>query len=115
MNLAQAPGSLAISGYCNLFNSATLSFYSGTIPASPETAATGTILYTLTFVSPGFSTLTTGGGYDALYGPFTGSGTFVTGGTAGYARAVLATPSARANATAYTRGNLVTTSSQLNV
>lgn len=115
MNLAIAPGSLAISGFTNLFNGATLTIYSGSIPATPETAASGTSLYTFTFAATAFSTLTTTGGYDSLSATFTGSGTYVAAGTAGYARATMATPSARANTTAYTRGNLVTASSNLYV
>jgi len=115
MNLATGPGSLAISGYTNLFNGATLTLYSGTIPATPETAASGTSLYTFTFATPAFSTLATTGGYDSLTAAFSGSGTYVAGGTVGYARATIATPAARANTTAYTRGNLVTASSNLYV
>jgi hypothetical protein len=115
MNLATAPGALAVSGYCNLFNGATLYLYSGSIPATPETAASGTQLYSFTFASPAFSTLVTTGGYDSLTAAFTGAGTYLAAGTAGYARAVIATPSARANTTAYTRGALVTASSNLYV
>lgn len=115
MNLATAPGALAIAGYCNLFNGATLSLYSGSIPATPETAASGTLLYTFTFASPAFSTLSTTGGYDSLSATFTGAGTYQAAGTAGYARATIATPSAWASTHAYTRGTLVTASSNLYV
>lgn len=113
MNLATAPGSLAITGVTNLFNGATLTIYSGTQPISPETALSGnTSLYTFSFGSPAFSGLATAGGFDTLTGTLTG-GTYVATGTASFARVTLATPSARANTTAYTRGNLVTASSLL--
>lgn len=115
MNLAVSPGSLAISGYTNLFNNAILSLWSGTIPATPETTATGTQLFTFTFAATPFSTLTIVPPFDTLSATFTGPGTFLNAGTAGYGRAVMAAPAARVNTTAYTRGNLVTASSNLYV
>ena len=115
MQLAYAPGSLAVSGYCNLFNGGTLSIYSGSDPG-PEAAPTGTLLCSWTFSSPAFTGVVTqnSGGFDFYTASFSStSSTPVASGTAGYARATMATPVARANTTAYARGALVTASSLL--
>jgi hypothetical protein len=113
MNLASAPGSLAITSYTNLFGGATLTLLSGTQPVSAETALSGnTSLYTFVFNTPPFSTLATAGGFDTLTASIA-AGTFVAGGTASFARVTFGTPVARANTTAYVRGSLVTASSLL--
>jgi hypothetical protein len=115
MNLATAPGTLSIVQHCLLYGGATLNLYTGSIPATPETAASGTVLATWTFATPGFTGVpTTSGGYDYLTASFVSSSASPSNsGTAGYARATFATPTARANTTAYTRGALVTASSNL--
>ena len=116
MNLASAPGTLAIVNYCNLFTSAVMTIYSGTQPATSETALSGnTALALYTFSVAAFSGVpTVSGGFDYLAASFVSANASPAAtGTATFARVVFATPAARANTTAYTRGALITASSNL--
>jgi hypothetical protein len=74
MNLAQVAGEAAISGLCALANSGTLVFYSGSQPATPETALSGnTALATWTFNSTAFGAASISGGYAQAAANFTAS------------------------------------------
>jgi hypothetical protein len=113
MNLSQYSGSLALVAYTNLYDGATFTIYSGTQPASPETALSGnTALVTFTFSTPGFSGVpTTSGGFDKLVASFT-SNTANPGnsGTASFGRAVFVT-NTWTGSHAYARGAIVSNSS----
>lgn len=116
MNLSNAAGTTAIVNHCLLYGGGTLDLRSGSIPATPETTISGTSLALWTFSTPAFTGVpTTSGGFDFLNASFSASGVSpLATGTAGYARALfLAAPPARANTTAYTRGALITASSNL--
>nr|WP_321985303.1 hypothetical protein [uncultured Lichenicoccus sp.] len=71
-----------------LFNGGTLIFYSGSAPATPETAPTGTALVTFTFSATAFAAPALSGGYEGAAAAFTStSANPVANGTVGYARA----------------------------
>ena len=73
-----------------LFNGGTLTFYSGTIPATPETALSGnTALCTFTFSATAFGAPSLSGGYESGAGSFTSSSASPSaGGVVSFARAV---------------------------
>jgi hypothetical protein len=108
MNLSQVGGVAALQAYCNMFDNASLLFYSGSIPSTPETAATGTLSATFTFTAGAFSAPTVSGGYATATANFT-SATVTPSSTqtVGYARAVLETAATWATSTAYSAGAVV--------
>lgn len=113
MNLSQYAGALALVGYTNLYGGATLTVYSGTQPASPETALSGnTALVAFTFSSPAFTGVpSTAGGFDKLTASFSSNSANPTNtGTATFARATF-TGNAWQSTHAYTRGTIVSNSS----
>jgi hypothetical protein len=59
MNVSQAGGLAASEAFTALMNSGSFVFRTGTIPATPETTATGTLLATWTFTSSAFTTVFT--------------------------------------------------------
>lgn len=113
MNLSQYSGSLALVNYCNLFGGATLTLYSGTMPASPETALSGnTALVSFTFGAPAFTGVpSTSGGFDKLSASFVStSASPSNSGTASFARATFANAIWTASH-AYSRGDIVSNNS----
>lgn len=113
MNLSQYSGSLALVSYCNTYGGASLTLYSGTMPASPETSLSGnTALVAFTFATPAFTGVpTTSGGFDKLVASFTSTTANPTNtGTATFARAVFVS-SVWSATHAYTRGTLVSNGS----
>ena len=72
---------------------AIINIYTGTQPASPDSAATGTLLVTLTGASNGFGVASSG----VLTANAITAGTAVATGTAGWARVANATQSPAAN------------------
>lgn len=108
MNLSQVSGTIALELMNLLWNGATLTIYSGTQPATPETALSGnTALVAWTFTSTPFGTPTFGSSKMTATGNLTStSGSPTSNGTAVFARATLAA-SAWAATHAYTYGTLV--------
>jgi len=88
MNLAQVSGDAAINALCALANSGTIVFYSGTQPATPETALSGnTALVTWTFNSTAFGSASVSGGYAQASASFVASSvTPAANGTVTFAR-----------------------------
>lgn len=56
MNVAQATASAGLAAMVALLDSGSIDIYSGTMPATPETAATGTLLVTMTISATAGST-----------------------------------------------------------
>lgn len=114
MNLSSASATAALNAITEVLISGNLKLYSGTIPASPETAFTGSLLATFVFTTTPFSA-------PALASPIEStSATFVSStvtpsasGTVGYARATI-TAAAWVASTAYSTVNtMVTATSNL--
>ncbi len=114
MNLAQISGALGLEIMNLLFAGATLTMYSGTQPASPETALSGnTALVTFAFASPAFGEPAYSSGKMTAVGSLvTASVSPTTSGTVSFARATLAT-AAWAASHAYAYGALVTSGSNV--
>lgn len=112
MFLASAYTALALYGISDMFNNATLTLYSGTPPATAETALSGnTQLVQYTFASTAFSVVSTSGGYDVQTASFVsasvnGSNT----GVATFAR-VDVVPTSWTATHAYVRGAVVSAGS----
>jgi hypothetical protein len=112
-NIAQGPAQLALAGYTNLFSNALLSIYSGTQPATAETALSGnTLLCTFQFAATPFATVTSSGGYSYQVGSFVSpSVSPAASGIASFARATFALNSVNAGAwtasTVYPYGTIV--------
>lgn len=88
MNLAQTAGSTGLSAIAALFNSGTLQIFTGTIPATPETTATGTLLVQWTFAATAFGSASFATGKETVTASFTSTtASPSSSGTAGYARA----------------------------
>jgi hypothetical protein len=90
MNLSQAAAEAASEALTVLMNSGTLQIRTGTIPASPETTATGTELVAFAFTSTAFTTafVTGSPGSVVATANFTSASVSpIASGTAGYARA----------------------------
>jgi hypothetical protein len=75
-----------INTFGDLFDGGTLLIYTGTQPADPNSAATGTLLATINIPSPAFGAPSSG----AVAKAGTWSATITTSGTAGYARFISA-------------------------
>lgn len=112
MNLAQIAGAIGLELLNRLFAGATLTIYSGTQPATPETALAGnTALATFTFATPAFAE-------PAYSSPnMTAAGSFVAAtvspgnsGTAVFARATLNAIGAWTATHGYNYGDIVTNS-----
>ena len=88
MNTSQVFASTALAAGAALLNGGGFTFYSGAMPASPETALSGnTALCALTFSSTAFGTPSYSGGYEVAAASFTESAeTPSAGGTANFAR-----------------------------
>ena len=88
MNVSQATAAVALQAYTNLFNGATLTIYSGTMPASPETALSGnTALVAFTFANPPFGAASFSSGFESQTASFVSSSvTPSNNGTATWAR-----------------------------
>ena len=88
MNTAQNTALVGLEAITALLNSGTLIVYSGTMPATPETALSGnTALGTFAFANPSFGTPTYSGGYQSAAANFTSSTvTPSANGTANFAR-----------------------------
>lgn len=72
MNLAQASGNAGLAAILALFDGGTLKVYSGTQPATPETALSGnTELVTCIFSATAFGSQTVSGGYTVAPASFT--------------------------------------------
>lgn len=112
MFLASAPTALALNSFTPMFNNATLTIYSGTPPATAETALSGnTQLVQYTFAASAFSTVTTSGGFDTQTAAFVSSTATPTNtGVATFGR-VNFVSAAWAATTAYTRGAIVSAGS----
>lgn len=107
MYLASAPTAIALSSYTSMYNNATLTIYSGTAPATAETALSGnTELAIFTFAATAFSTVSTSGGYDLQTASFVSATvTPDNTGVATFARANFV-PKTWAATTAFTRGDI---------
>ena len=90
MNVAQINASAMLAASGNQLNGGTLLFYSGTQPASPETALSGnTLLCTFTFANPAFGTPTFSGGLEQDVANFVANSVApVAAGTVTFARAL---------------------------
>jgi hypothetical protein len=90
MNTSIVAATAALAAANLLANGGTLSVYSGAMPATPETAATGTKLATWTFSGTAFGTITgpSGGNVESTASFVSGTVTPSANGTAGYARSV---------------------------
>jgi len=88
VNTSQVFASAALASGAALLNGGGFTFYSGTMPASPETALSGnTSLCAFTFSSTAFGTPTYSGGYEVTAASFTESSeTPSANGTANFAR-----------------------------
>jgi hypothetical protein len=89
MNVSIAGGEAASEALTALLNSGSLVFFTGSLPATPETAATGTALVTFAFTSSAFSTthVTTPSPAVVATANFTAASVNPTAsGTAGFAR-----------------------------
>jgi hypothetical protein len=112
VNLARVTGAIGLELIHQLYNSATLTFYSGTQPATPETALSGnTSLVVFTWSSTAFGTPTYGSSLMTATATFSSSTASPgSSGTTTFARATM--PSTNwAVSHAYTYGTLVTNSS----
>lgn len=89
MNVAQGTGTAGLNAIDALYNSGYLDTYSGTMPATPETALSGnTLLVGAVFAATAFGTPTYGSGKMSATGSFTaGSYAPVASGTATFSRA----------------------------
>lgn len=108
MNVAQATAAYALQAYTSLFNGAVMTIYSGTQPASPETALSGnTALVAFTFASPPFGSASFGSGFESQTASFVSSSvTPSNNGTATFARVVISSSAWVANH-AYSLGAIV--------
>ena len=92
MNVAAASASAMLAAWGALHNGGSLIFYSGTQPATPETALSGnTALGTITFANPAFQTPTgPSGSLESELNAAFATGSFVpsSNGTAVFARAL---------------------------
>lgn len=88
MNLATTAGSTGLAAITALANSGTLVWYSGTQPATPETALSGnTVLCTFTLNSTAFGAPSISGGFAQATGSLAASSvTPTSNGTATFAR-----------------------------
>lgn len=91
MNTAQATAAYALQAFTSLFNAATLTIYSGTQPASPETALSGnTALCAFTLATPPFGSASFSSGFESQTASFVSSSvTPSNNGTATFARVVI--------------------------
>jgi hypothetical protein len=88
MNLSILGGTAALEALDVLFNSGTLTIFSGSIPATPETTATGTALVTFTFAATAFAApVHTSPNVTATASFVNASVSPIAAGVAGYARA----------------------------
>lgn len=89
MNLAQVPGSTGLAAITALLNSGTLVMYSGSQPATPETALSGNnVLATWTFTSSAFAAPSFGSGNETALANFAAASVAPTAnGTVSFARA----------------------------
>ena len=90
MNISTTFASTMLTAGNALLNGGTLTFYSGTIPSTPETALSGnTALCAFTFSATAFGTPALTGGYEQGLASFTSSSASPTAsGTVTFARAV---------------------------
>jgi hypothetical protein len=88
MNLAQASAAAMLAAVAALCNGGTLTIYSGTMPASPETALSGnTALVRFTFSSPAFGSASYASGNESVGASFVSSNVApLATGTATFAR-----------------------------
>lgn len=113
-SIATGPASLMLSTYTGLYSNALLNIYSGTQPATAETALSGnTLLGTFQFASSPFATAVSSGGYSYQIGSFVSSSVSpAASGIASFSRATFALASSHSGAwttsTAYTLGQIVT-------
>lgn len=89
MTPATAPAAAAVVAYGTLFANAVMTIYTGTMPATPETALSGNnALVSFTFGDPPFGSPSIGGGFVGIVANFVSlSSTPVSTGVAGFGRA----------------------------
>jgi hypothetical protein len=88
MSLSIVGGTAVLNALNTLFNNGTLTIYSGSIPTTPETSATGTSLVTFTFSGTAFAAPVHSAPNMAATANFVAANMNPTAsGTAGYARA----------------------------
>lgn len=89
MNVATATASAMLGSLATLLTSGSLVIYSGTMPATPETALSGnTVLVTFAFTATPFGTPTFSGGFEQDLASFTSATVSpAAGGLATFARA----------------------------
>lgn len=85
MRLSTQARDAASDAIAPLFNDGYLRFYTGAMPATPNTAVTGTLLATLRFENPAFSSSVNG---VITFGNLTEDSSVDADGTPGYARAL---------------------------
>jgi hypothetical protein len=113
MNLAQNAASVGLEMINRLFSGASLTMYSGTQPATPETALSGnTALVAFTYASPAFSSPPTfGSGKETASASFAAASVLPeAAGTTTFARATLTAATWTASHT-YAYGTIVSNSS----
>lgn len=90
MNLSIAAGTAGLAAMTARLNSGTLVWYSGTMPATPQTALSGnTALATFTFSATAFGAASTSGGFTEQTASFVASSVLPSAaGTVSWARAL---------------------------
>ena len=87
MNLATASAAAGLTAINVLLNGGTFNFYTGSMPATPETATTGTLLVSFTFSTTAFGAYSFTGGFEQATASFTANSVNpVASGTVGYVR-----------------------------
>lgn len=87
MNVAQLTAAAGLSAMGALANGGSIDIYSGTMPSTPETSATGTLLVTMTMAATAFGTPTYVSPNMVATAAFSASSfSPVASGTAGWAR-----------------------------
>lgn len=114
MYLAQAPAAAVLNTLGNLFSGASLIFYTGTRPATPETALSGnTALATFVFAADPFGVPSNASNTESIAATFVSSTvTPAASGTVVFARATIASTTWTASH-AYAVGAIVVNSSKL--
>lgn len=114
MNLSQQGAISALSFSLMALNGASLTFYSGTIPATPETALSGnTALATTTFSNPAVSALANSSGQEIATMSLTSSTiTPSVGGVTTFARATITSSGAWSTSHTYAVGVIVTSNTR---
>ena len=114
MNLSTASATSALNAICEVLISGNLKLYSGTIPATPETAFTGSLLATFVFSATPFTTPSLASTTESTVASFVSSTvTPSASGTVGYGRATITAAAWIASTVYSTVNTMVTANSNL--